>query len=103
MGKVDLDMQGLHHQTELFSLGGIWKASSLGREGPALGFCSSCPVMWWLWTVWSAHAFLCFSVFLPNTLFPAVPSFPVWSKLPCSRAVGCLYRVKSLRPGVRQT
>lgn len=82
---------------QLFSLGGIWKASSLGREGPALGFCSSCPVTWWLWAVWSAHAFLCFSVFLPNTLFPAVPSFPDWSKLLCIRAVGCLYRVKSLR------
>ena len=38
--EVGLNVQGLRYQTEQFSPSGIWKPSSLGREGPALGFAS---------------------------------------------------------------
>lgn len=69
LGEVGLNVQDLHYQTEQFSPGGIWKPSSLGREGPALSLASHVLLCGWVWTVWLTHVFLCFACFLPNTLF----------------------------------
>lgn len=60
-GEVGRNVQGPHCQTESLSLGGIWKASLLQEEVPALGCCSSCP----------SHVLLCggFGMYGQHMLF----------------------------------